>query len=295
MSIFPKFSKITAEDKKKIEEITSKFEPYSDFNFMSMYGWDTNESAYFSILNENLIIKIPDYITSEPTYSVIGKVDIDTTLMELLRLTDTLRFVPEVVVKNISNSDQFSIVEDRMHFDYVYSLQELSDVSGKNYGKIRNKISQFAATYPNHTSAVLDTIAKEQADDFLQLFSRWAMESTQTKEEVRNEEMAIRRFLDSGLLYDLVVVVVYVEGELAGFSINEILPGGENALCHFQKSLRSFRNIDAALSHITSKTLRDMGCIYTNWEQDLDIAGLVQMKKSYHPVKYMKKYQITKM
>lgn len=37
---FPEFKKLELSNKEEIENFTSKFPPYSDFNFVSMWCWD---------------------------------------------------------------------------------------------------------------------------------------------------------------------------------------------------------------------------------------------------------------
>ena len=37
---FPQFKKLELSDKEEVEKFTSKFPPYSDFNFVSMWSWD---------------------------------------------------------------------------------------------------------------------------------------------------------------------------------------------------------------------------------------------------------------
>ena len=77
IALFPEFSKIDISHRYEIEAITSKFEPYSDFNFVSLFCWDTDGSAAVSVSNDNLIIKIPDYINGIPVYSMLGDSKID--------------------------------------------------------------------------------------------------------------------------------------------------------------------------------------------------------------------------
>jgi len=37
---FPQFKNLELTDKIDVEKFTSKFPPYSDFNFVSMWSWD---------------------------------------------------------------------------------------------------------------------------------------------------------------------------------------------------------------------------------------------------------------
>ena len=68
---FPNFKKLEISDKKEVEEYTSNFPPYSDFNFTSLWAWDTNEKRMISKLNGNLVVQFTDYITCEPFFSFL--------------------------------------------------------------------------------------------------------------------------------------------------------------------------------------------------------------------------------
>ena len=63
---FPNFKKLGLEDKPLIESFVKRYLPYSDFNFVSLWSYDTDNSYEISYLNKNLVIKQDDYITNEP-------------------------------------------------------------------------------------------------------------------------------------------------------------------------------------------------------------------------------------
>ncbi len=48
---FPNFKKIELSDRKDVENITSRFPPYSDFNFSSLWAWDLEGEMGLSILS----------------------------------------------------------------------------------------------------------------------------------------------------------------------------------------------------------------------------------------------------
>src|SRR6185295_11781832 len=122
---FPKFKKLELEDKKEIEEFTSKFPPYSDFNFVSMWSWDIRGEMRISQLQENLVVKFTDYLTGKPFYSFLGNKNTNSTVEKLLflskaeKLEMVLKLVPEDSVLGL-DIKKYNIVEDRDHFDYIY-------------------------------------------------------------------------------------------------------------------------------------------------------------------------------
>ena len=53
---FPKFKNLELSDKNDIEKFTSKFLPYSDFSFVSMWSWDIKGEMRIAQLNGNLVV-----------------------------------------------------------------------------------------------------------------------------------------------------------------------------------------------------------------------------------------------
>jgi hypothetical protein len=66
---FPSFKKLTPDDREEIETITHEHDPYSDFNFSSMWAYNTEEDFEISRINNNIIIRFQDYITNKRFYS----------------------------------------------------------------------------------------------------------------------------------------------------------------------------------------------------------------------------------
>src|SRR3989338_2938897 len=52
---FPQFKRVEITDREAVEAHTHKYEPYSDFNFTSLWAWDTNGERMISELNGNLV------------------------------------------------------------------------------------------------------------------------------------------------------------------------------------------------------------------------------------------------
>jgi hypothetical protein len=60
-----KFKTIGSEDISIIQQHTDKYLPYSDFNPLSLLCWNANDDNSYAILENNLIIKIKDYLTTD--------------------------------------------------------------------------------------------------------------------------------------------------------------------------------------------------------------------------------------
>ena len=70
---FPEFKKLELSNKEEIENFTSKFPPYSDFNFISMWCWDIKGETRISKFNNNLVVRFTDYLKGNPFFSFFGR------------------------------------------------------------------------------------------------------------------------------------------------------------------------------------------------------------------------------
>lgn len=291
---FPLFSKLSIEHRSEIVAFTSNFEPYSDFNFTSLFCWNIDSSAEVSLLNGNLVIKIPDYLSGEPVYSILGKSELNESIVTLLNVTPTVKFVPHVVIEKLQESNYFTFTEDRDNFDYVYGLNSLAHLPGGGLKKKRNKVYGFQKAFDNQSITVtFKTLLPEHADDLLQVFVEWSKAPSKHDEEIQAEYRALKKLIDHSDRFNIRLTEVRIRNQLMAFSLNEILDT-KYALCHFEKALPAHqdKNIYTFLTHQSAQSLIEQGCKYVNWEQDLGIAGLRKSKMSYKPASFLKKYYV---
>lgn len=293
---FPRFSQLDIEHKSEIEKFTAKFEPYSDFNFTSLFCWNIDGTTKISKLNDNLVISLSDYLSGEKIYSILGEREIDISLTSLIELTGKLNLVPEAVIERMQDSLSFKICEDRDSFDYIYNLNELAELQGQRFKKKRNKLNRFEKKLDTSNLQVrlLRSLDSAHAQELELLCKQWSKESRRGKGNFESERKAIKKMLGSFDQLDLLIVEVTLKGSLVAFSVNEVIDNNF-ALCHFEKAIKAEEdNIYTFLTNQTAKILRQSGCKYANWEQDLGLDGLRKSKLSFHPERYLKKYTLQK-
>ncbi|HEY5267857.1 MAG TPA: phosphatidylglycerol lysyltransferase domain-containing protein [Candidatus Saccharimonadales bacterium] len=289
---FPRFSKLAIVYMEEIKNFTSRFEPYSDFNFTSLLSWDTDDSTEVSMLNGNLVVRFTNYTTDNLLYSVIGDNMIDESLLELLAITTSIELVPEIVIKNINNFDLFDVEEDRGAFDYVYILEDLASMNGKKYKTRRNKLSLVTRDIgSNLRSVIITNVNKDMFLSLNKVSTSWQQNSQQNAVDTDRENAAINRILSWSNSLNLFILIFYKDEDIVGFSINEKI-SDEYSICHFEKALPVHDNIYTYIVHESAKELLTLGSKYINWEQDLNLPGLRKSKLSYQPEKFLKKYQV---
>src|SRR5690348_5704367 len=94
--VFPSFKKLELSDKSEFESFVKKFEPYSDFNFVSLWSYNTEDDFELSILNGNLVLKMNNYITLKPFYTFLGDQQIEETISTLLNFSESKNLIPEI-------------------------------------------------------------------------------------------------------------------------------------------------------------------------------------------------------
>ena len=287
---FPRFSKISLGHRAEVYSMTLKHEPYSDFNFTALYSFDTEGIGGLSILNRNLVIKIADYQTSEPIISMMGQHFVAKSLKTIIGQGYKIKLIPEEVIKLSGDFGKSHFIQDRDNFDYIYSLKNLSQLEGGLYKKKRNKINRFIKDYGNEVEvSLVDKINPGFVHKIDRMYHEWNLERDKHTEDLGSEKKALFRMLENSTHFNLRLFQTTLGGKLVAFSLNEKLPGGY-VICHFQKCLVSYRDMDAYLTNCVSRQLLAEGCNYINWEQDLGIKGLRESKEIFKPIKKLKKF-----
>lgn len=292
---FPNFKGLQLDDRDHIEAITSKYPPYSDFNFVSMYSWDVDGNMQISRLNGNLIVRFTDYLDGSYFFSMIGENDLENstrTLLEYSKKThnkNTLRLVPMHTAEKLSHPD-LSIEKDPNAYDYVYEVSHLANMHNWAQHSSGKNVRSFTRQYPNYV-VKHECIENVEEGAYLDMFNRWAKNKNLSDAFTSNEYKALDRIFETNH-YRLNAVSIYIDGFMIGFTIYEVV-SPEYAISHFAKADTDYhRAVSDILNWEEAKILKDRGIKYFNWEQDLGIEGLRKSKQKYSPVHMFEKYVV---
>jgi hypothetical protein len=291
---FPEFTPLSINLKDEFDLLTAPYEPYAEFSFGCLFSWDINSSAALSVIENNLLIKMPDYETGDPFISLLGTENIESNIRRVLDRYESLRLVPEVTVDMLEDRSAFRIEEDRDQHDYVYNMHDLASLNGSALKNRRKKARSF---YTRHETnlGVFKANPKQSstAAIIMNVFEDWAIsKDIENNESTQHERIALTRLLDNASSFNLVCIVVTFENNPIGFSLNEVV-SKDYAISRFHKSVIGHKHLDPFLSSLVAKELAHYGCKYLSWEQDLGVPGLRDFKESYKPFKYLKKYTIS--
>jgi uncharacterized protein len=185
-----------------------------------------------------------------------------------------LRIIPEAV-----------LTLRRDLFDYVYSTEQLINLSGKHFHSKRNHINAFNALY-NYKYIPITThnlsLLSEAADT---LFTE------RDDEELSDEYGSICSAIDAFDELGLKAGVITTGGEIIAYSIGEKM-NRDTALIHFEKANRIYNGIYSVINNDFLRT-EFSDTIYVNREEDMGYEGLRKAKLSYNPVHLNEVYSIS--
>ncbi len=276
------------------------FLPYSDFNFVSLYSYDTEADAELSVLHGNVVIKFRDYITNEPFYTFIGKENIVQTVGTLLDEADNrgylaqLQLIPEAVIESEPDLEKtFRVTEDISNHDYILSVDELASLRGSKFANRRHQANKFENTYPQAHIHQLNLENTQVQENIHRVFRAWERGKGNSNDEMQHEQLAIKRLLEASKSFNLISVGVTIDSNLIGYAIGEVV-SQRYGIFHFVKSDPDYRGVTEILYRQIGREMRDADCHYFNIEQDFSFPGLRMSKQQWNPVSMLKKYTISR-
>ena len=200
-----------------------------------------------------------------------------------------LTLIPEDVAKERAaffDSLSLPVMLGKDSSDYIYERAALAELKGKAYHKKKNLVNQFLRDYEGR----VEPVSEKNVGDAVSVLESW-----KASRLVRGEDegdfvqcsCALRHLQELGLSG----IIVYADGQPAGFSLGERLGKRTMYDVHFEKGVDSVHGIYQALNWYAARSLpEDITLI--NREQDLGDAGLRQAKQSYRPCGMVNKYWI---
>ncbi len=191
--------------------------------------------------------------------------------------------------------EQIIFTKDKGDSDYIYSLEALSLLQGKQYQKKRNHISRFSRTYSNYE---LRDITNDNISDALKIEEQWLEEQNDDESTSESAENSASRELEYSCIKNslehfhelgLKGAVLYVYGRPVAMTTgSEIIPGVWDI--HFEKAVGEYAENGAysVINKLFAGLLGNTGLI--NREEDINIEGLRKAKLSYHPQIIFDKY-----
>jgi hypothetical protein len=294
--LFPEFAPLSRRHGFAIGNYARQFAPYSDYTFLSLWSWDVFNQIELSSLNGNLVVRFTDYLAGDKFLSFLGNRKTGETLEAVFELLDSrpdhlkkLRLIPESSIDSVTLPSDYQVAEDADNHDYIYSVDEWSLFPGKKFGRLRQKMQHFISAHECRDCA-LDFDDAAVWREIRSLCQKWKSQKSE-KRDVLNDIAALNRLSELGGNKSLCGVGLYVDRELAAYCIAELV--------HDRFACGLFEHVDTTYAGITpylrnrlALHLKEKGCDWLNFQQDLGLDGLRTCKRRYRPAYFLRKFVI---
>jgi len=265
----------------------------SDYSFANLWGWAPAYGLKWAWTDNFVWIK--QTIPHELYWTPVGpweNIDWNISIYHNFyrhEHTSIIR-VPEQLIKCWEKGlkEKFTVKEMRGAWEYLYSVAELVQLKGNRFHKKKNLLNQFknkyAYRYLSFDSTLVDSALDMQND-----WCTWR--DCESSKMLSAENQAISRILGSWEKFEQFMGgAIFVKDEMVAYTIGERLDK-QTLVIHFEKGNPVFKGVYQAINQML---LENAGQEYqiVNRQQDLDDAGLRKAKLSYHPVNYVKKFQV---
>ncbi len=275
----------------------------SEFSFTNLFMWRKSYDIRYVII-EDMLCLMPRHNDGPRSATFpIGFIDNDGIERDIKPVINQLisyfeengepvliRLYDERTVKKLTESfpGRFIITEDRNSFDYVYSVSELTELSGKKFHSKKNHINKFKKLYPNFDYRKMTS---NNAAECLALFDEWRSNKDFEISGLDEERDAVCELLNNWDTLGIVGGCLKVDGKMIAFSLGEAL-NDDTVVIHLEHADTSF---EGSFATINQQFLENewQGYTYVNREEDMGIPGLRTAKESYRPVFMVKKYVAT--
>lgn len=258
----------------------------SDYSFANLWGWCEEYGLEWSFGDSHVWIRQtrPELVYWSP----VGPWErVDWSTCPTLTQGGLLTRVPERLAQIWAAAlpGRVEIKEAREHWDYVYSVDELTRLSGNRFHKKKNLVSQFSKNYSfDYRPLTADCI-----EEVLEMQLEWSLwREAEGDATLRAENRAISRVVkDWDRLPNLLGGAIRVDGRMIAYTVAEPLDDSMLVI-HFEKGHTGFKGVYQAINQMFLEH-QGQGHELVNREQDLGDEGLRKAKMSYNPVDFLKK------
>jgi hypothetical protein len=263
----------------------------SDYSFINLWGW--GEEYGLTWAWDNGLVWIRQENPQPALWAPVGnwqEAEWPSILKSLRSEAEHMIRVPEKLLHLMAGGLDGDIQSDesREHWDYLYNRQELTELKGNRFHKKKNLLNQFIKNY-EYTYIGFGSAMIEQALNMQEDWCTWR--DCENDDTLVAENNAISRVLYGWRNLDGITGgALLVDQIIMAYTIAETMPD-KSIIIHFEKACPDHKGSYQAINQIFLSNAPEEYTI-VNREQDLGDEGLRKAKLSYHPVDYIKKYQV---
>ena len=264
----------------------------SDYSFMNIWAWAEDYGLTWAWSDDCVWIRQsrPEVLYWAPV-GRWSEIDWRTRLPEASADATIFIRIPNQLVEiwQTAFTDRAAFEEERGHWDYVYSVNELVDLKGNRFHKKKNLLNQFIKKY-DYTFV---PFAPELIDQAMAMQESWCTwRDCESSDVLAAENHAIFRVLNNwGQLNGTLGGALMVDGSMVAYTVAEALTP-QSVVIHFEKGDTRYKGVYQAINQMfLAHSARDF--LTVNREQDLNDEGLRKSKLSYNPLELLQKYRVT--
>jgi len=293
------FKKLEKADKKIFDNFFSaRYYENAEYNFTNLFMWREMLDLRWAVEDDVLFVvsENEDRIAAWQPFGAVEKMQnaITKILSWSKENCGEKDFAFVVVEKNFVEelekySDaKFEITAERDSFDYVYSAQDLINLSGRKFHGKKNHLNSFRKDFPTAEYLPITAEIIPKCRDELNRWYEIHKKENPDDEFICYEQAAIHEIFDNFEEFDLRGGAILLGGKVVAFTFGEQL-NSDTAVIHVEKADPEIRGAYTAINqNFVAAEWSEM--TYINREEDMGLEGLRQAKESYHPVKMIEKY-----
>jgi len=279
---------ISMADRRLVGDYLNRFPPtVSELTFTNLYCWRHTRPIFLDEYQGTLLIfaQFPEGI------AILGNPVGPASLVGILRahggrITRVERF-PAAMLAGKELPPEATIIPDRDNSDYVYRREDLANLTGRQFAKKRNHISQCISAY----DCRYEIITGDNLPECLAMQQRWCLaRGCKAEPGLEGEDRAIEEALLNYEELSLTGGVIRIGETIQAFTVGEAL-NQDTAVCHFEKAMPGFHGLAQLINQWFAK-FGLPGFTWINREQDLGLPGLRLAKESYCPDHLVEKVRI---
>ena len=185
---------------------------------------------------------------------------------------------------------RFRIHADRDSFDYIYDIQDLSELRGRKFQRKRNHLHRFRDAYPDYRA---EPITPEDLPALREMTENWFAQrlAADPLEDFHLERLALKRAFDHYEELGLEGLVLRDGQRILAMTVAS--PLSEDTMdVHYEKALLDVEGAYNAINFEFARYLRDRypALRWLDREDDMGLEGLRKAKLDYRPHHLVEKY-----
>ena len=289
------FRKLTVEDRARYADFLPLCENRGcEYSFVNLTIWGRQRAVFL----DGFLVLFSQFARNSVYPFPLGRGDIKPVLDAMIHDART-RGIP-CRISSMTPDDcalleqfypgQFRFHTDRDNYDYVYNIDDLATLRGKQYQSKRNFANRFHLQHPECQLLPLDDTIEDAARLLAQ---QWyaAKEEADPLADYHLEKTALERAFSHRKALGLEGLVLMEDGKALAMTMGSRLSPSTFDI-HFEKALDGIDGAYAAINQAFALFLKEKypELQYLNREDELGIPGLRKAKLSYHPDHLVAKY-----